>query len=389
VRLLWLHMREGQLQLHAEQLDEALAHSQGSALEEMLQWTGAELRDAIPPALERAQALLDSPALADLAHTLSEAVRRHGGGEQAHDAFVLEQLRGEAREIADSLRLQSEYDPVLATRGEQWADHEGELAEVHDFGRVRVATAHRESHFMVRVLDWRAMSPALPLENRREVLQALGSLHFLEKAIRLAPNADEHEVLIELTRVSRSVGSTRFEAVRPGLLEWLATAYQPARGEVVGCAIVSEDGVVQRLRYLPEQRIAQHQIVLRMVGPAVRSFFAGEHGSHVRESLTGGTEIVRVRVLPRASIEPADHVADLARQRNAFVAALEAGTPLDTEHPDAILPIVRRYDYDPQRADEPSWIEVEDYPLSFALRTQVRKLADVLPTLWLLRKGAL
>jgi ATP-dependent Clp protease ATP-binding subunit ClpC len=390
VRLLWLHMHEGKLRLHAEQLEEALAQPHGSALEDMLRWTGAELRDEIPVALERARALLDSPALADLAHTLSEAVRRHGGGEQAaaQDAFVLEQLRNEAREIADTLQLQSEYDPVLAARGDQWADHEGELAEARDFGKLRVAFAHRGSHFMVRMLDWRAISPALPLENRRDVLHALGSLHFLEKAIRLAPDAAEHEVLVELTRVSRSAGSTRFEAVRPGLLEWLASAYQPARGEVLGCAIVSEDGGVQHLRYLPEQRVAQHQIVLRMVGPAVRSFFAGEHGSHVRESLTGGTEVVRVRVLPRASIEPGEHVADLARQRNAFVAALEAGTPLQVEHPDAILPIVRRYDYDPQRADEPSWIEVEDYPLSFALRTQVRNLADVLPTLWLLRKGA-
>jgi hypothetical protein len=120
----------------------------------------------------------------------------------------------------------------------------------------------------------------------------------------------------------------------------------------------------------------------------VRSFFAGEHGSHVRESLTGGTEVVRVRVLAGTSIEPADHVADLARQRDAFVAALEAGEPVAADHPDAILPIVRRYDYDPQRSDEPSWIEVEDYPLTYAVRTQVRSLADVLPTLWLLRKGA-
>jgi hypothetical protein len=120
----------------------------------------------------------------------------------------------------------------------------------------------------------------------------------------------------------------------------------------------------------------------------VRSFFVGEHGSHVSESLTGGTEVVRVRVLADNSIDPAAYVAGLELRRTAFLTALEAGGEIPQDNPDAILPIVRRYDYDPQRTDEPSWIEVEDYPLSYAVRTQVKRLQDILPTLWLLRQGA-
>jgi ATP-dependent Clp protease ATP-binding subunit ClpA/ATP-dependent Clp protease ATP-binding subunit ClpC len=389
VRLLWLHMRDGALRLHAEQLAEATAEGRGSALEELLQWSGAQLREAIPPAVERAEALLDSDALRELANTLGSGVRKIGVGDEhaAGEVFVLEQLRAELRQIAENLRVQAEYDPVLAASGEQWPEHEGELVEAQEFGRARIMRPDGGPVFL-RALDWRALGPPLPLRNRRDVLDALASLHFLEKAIRLAPDPTEHEVLVELTRVSRSAGATRFEATRPGLLEWLAAAYQAGRGEVIACVLVSEDGLAQRLPRFPEDRLAQHQVVLRIAGPAVRSFFMGEHGSHVRESLTGGTEVVRVRVLPGPAIDPREHVADLDRQRQAFVAALEAGEHPMADHPDAILPIVRRYDYDPQRTDEPSWIQVEDYPLTYAVRTQVRRLADVLPTLWILRMGA-
>ncbi len=389
VRMLWLHMRDGALRLHSEQLAEAQAEGKGSALEELLQWTGAQLRDAIPPALARAEALLESPALDALAHTLSAGVQRVGAGDRAgaNEVFVLEQLRHEARSIADDLRLQAEYDPVLASTGEQWAEHEGELVEVREFARERLQRPDA-SETSVRTLDWRSVNPALPLQNRREILQTLGALHFLEKALRLAPDPAEHEVLVELTRVSRSAGATRFDTMRPGLLEWLADAYRTARGELVQCVVVDDDGRIKHGDWWLQQPIAHRQVVLHIVGPAVRSFLAGEHGSHVRESLTGGTEVVRVRVLSESVVPPAEHVAGLDRRRAAFLAALEAGEPPPPDNPDAILPVVRRYDYDPQRSDDPTWIEVEDYPLTYAVRTQVKRLQDILPTLWLLRQGA-
>jgi hypothetical protein len=150
------------------------------------------------------------------------------------------------------------------------------------------------------------------------------------------------------------------------------------------------DDLGRRLRTSPltGQRMAWRQIAFPIVGPAVRAFFAGEHGTHVRESLTGGTEIVRVRILPLPEHGAWGHVDGLDRERDAFMAALEAGDDLPAEHPDTVLPIVRRYDYDPPPSDVPLWIDVEDYPLTYAARTQVRSLVEVLPTLWLLRMGA-
>ncbi|MCA9712227.1 MAG: hypothetical protein KDK70_40700, partial [Myxococcales bacterium] len=56
-------------------------------------------------------------------------------------------------------------------------------------------------------------------------------------------------------------------------------------------------------------------------------------------------------------------------------------------NPDAVLPIVRRYRFDPPPPGELSPLEVEDYPLAHALQTRARSLADVLPSLWLLRVG--
>ncbi len=124
--------------------------------------------------------------------------------------------------------------------------------------------------------------------------------------------------------------------------------------------------------------------MLRIVGPAVFPFFAGEHGSHVRTSLGGGSEVVRVRVLP-GTVSPPEHAATLSSDRTAFVDALQAGAALP-DNPDAVLPIVRRYRFDPS-PDGPTRLEVEDYPLAYALQTTARSLSDVLPQLWLLRIG--
>ncbi len=99
-----------------------------------------------------------------------------------------------------------------------------------------------------------------------------------------------------------------------------------------------------------------------------------------------GSEVVAVRVLSGA-VDPAAHAAGLARQRAAFVGALEQGTPVP-HNPDAVLPIIRRYRFDPSPTGEPAPIEVEDYPLAHAVCTRARRLVDVLPPLWLLRIGS-
>ncbi|HWB80045.1 MAG TPA: hypothetical protein VG755_34005, partial [Nannocystaceae bacterium] len=125
-------------------------------------------------------------------------------------------------------------------------------------------------------------------------------------------------------------------------------------------------------------------VLLRISGPAVASFYATEHGCHVRHSLSGATEVVRVRVLPGRDRDLYQHRDELEAQRKAFVQALESGGE-PTPNPDGVPPILRAYHWDPSPGGEPTRIEVEDFPIAHVLRSHVRRLAEVLPTLWMLR----
>jgi ATP-dependent Clp protease ATP-binding subunit ClpA/ATP-dependent Clp protease ATP-binding subunit ClpC len=128
-------------------------------------------------------------------------------------------------------------------------------------------------------------------------------------------------------------------------------------------------------------------MVLQLVGPSVREFFAGESGCQVLETLGGGHEIVRVRVLDGdPSDEPAGLIARTFAQRQAFVDALEAGTELP-QNPDAMLPIIRRFRVEEARAGRSASVEVEDYPLSHVSSHAGAQLQPVLELVWLMRVG--
>src|SRR5690606_17522563 len=126
-------------------------------------------------------------------------------------------------------------------------------------------------------------------------------------------------------------------------------------------------------------------LVLQLVGPSVRDFFASESGCQVLETLGGGHEIVRVRVLDGSpSDDPAELITRTLDQREAFIAALESGGQLPDpssqqrqfggartfgplpENPDAMLPIIRRFKLEEPRPGRRASVEVEDYPLSHA-----------------------
>lgn len=389
VRMLWLHEREGRLQLHVENMTEAEAYGSSSPLEAALRWSGHRLRAEIPMALERAEALLESEALLQLGESLSAEVRRFAD-EGESEAYDLERLRAEIEQLVTDLRLQRDYDPALvdARDVETQAEYDGEMAEEMKFSEVVQGAPNDRELNRVRVLG-RMQAPELPFASRQGFLGSLGQLHFLERAVRCGADPQAHAVLIEMTRISTARSGSRFDVQRPGLLEWLGKAYARARGVVDRGLVVDAEGKMIVHDHDPQLSVSQawSRIVLRVVGPAVRDFFAGEHGSHVRESVSGGTEVVRVRVLPGLDVDPVEHVESLDRDREAFIQALEAGEPLPS-HPDAILPIVRRYVFDPVSPREHAWLEVEDYPLMFGMRTRVQRLETAMETIWLLRMGA-
>ncbi|MBC8073200.1 MAG: hypothetical protein IAG13_33065 [Deltaproteobacteria bacterium] len=168
-----------------------------------------------------------------------------------------------------------------------------------------------------------------------------------------------------------------------------SSGYAHGRGQLELALAIADDGSTRTLVGELEHGLVEavQMVLLRISGPAVASFYACEHGCHVRHALSGATEVVRVRVLPGRDRDLAAHRAALDAQRAAFVHALEHGVAADAlpPNPDGVPPILRAYHYDAAPGGEPAMLEVEDFPIAHVLRMHVRRLADVLPMLWMLR----
>jgi hypothetical protein len=311
-------------------------------------------------------------------------------------AYNLEALRGELFELRDALKVQRDYDPALADADDDARiDLEGELVEAQDYGEDRTITERGPWGFekFVRSLDARQFVPDLPLRSRAEILARFTDVFVLEHALAHADDPEQHAILVELSRVSRGRTRGRFERLGAGLLEWLAEAYAGVRGTCEAFVAVEEDGTtITRPPALLTTTLdhAVHTVVLRLVGPGVRSVFAGEYGCHVRHALSGASEVVRVRIGDGRRITPAEWIDAERARLTAFVDALERG-PVGGElpdNPDAIPPIIRAYHYDPVRPGEAAPIDIEDFPLAHVLRGRAKRLGDVLPALFTLRLGA-
>ncbi len=402
VRVYWLFLRDGALQIHRELLREAESRGVDPRIEDLLEWNMGQLLRELPQALARVDALLSGPALARLGEALSASLERfrigapgEERGEAADAVYNLDVLRAQLLAIREKLSTQVAYDPQLSqVESDERFASEAELYELEADGTHDLVHKYgwRDGWVeSIRALDLRAMGPALPMRTRPAILEHIAELFFLERALEHADDPDQHAILIELTRISRTRGKSRFTARERGLLEDLAEAYAAGRGELDGVAYVSSEGDAPHYSARLQVYNARHQVVLRLIGPAVRAFFMGEQGCHVRHSITGSSEVVRVRVLTARKLRPDTHVRRLDERRRAFEDALERlppGAELP-ENPDGVLPIVRRYHYDaPERSGDSIRFEIEDYPLAHAATARGRGLAEVLRPLWMLRLGA-
>ncbi len=401
VRVYWLFTRDGELRLHGEHLREAAIAgelpAEASTLAQLLHDGGRRLRTRIPHALARVDAMLEGEGLARLATTLRESVAPSvaGDGTAGELAYNLEALRGELFELRDALRVQRDYDPALADADEDARlDLEAELTEAADFGHDTITLAQRGGHGSeprYRALRRDAIVPDLPLRSRAEILARLTDVFVLSHALAHADDPEQHAILLELSRVSRGRTRARFDRLGPGLLEWLAESYARVRGTCDGFVTVEEDGsVVPRDQDALTIDHAVQTVVMRIVGPGVRSFFIGEAGCHVRHALSGASEVVRVRIGDGRRITPMEWIAAERARRTAFVEALERG-PIDVEpppNPDAIPPIIRAYHYDPVRVGLAAPVDIEDFPLAHVVRGRAKHLGDMLPGLFMLRLGA-
>ncbi|HVH98957.1 MAG TPA: AAA family ATPase [Enhygromyxa sp.] len=413
-----------ELRVHEEALREADPIPEHSRLGELLEQPNAALLEQVPAALEFLRGLERSPKLEQLSKTLAVLLeqfnRRVGDGLEQHSSpetdalYNLEVLRTNIASLREALELHAAYDQRLSGQVvEREGAHEGlgEQLELDRFPHDPLpGSAIAESNRFkttVRRFDRRQFSPSLPLRERQAMLRAIAEVWFLERALERADDPNQHVAFLELSRVGDPRQRGRFEGRETGLFAELASAYvNQGRGELEAYAGLRRGGtradiVALRANNTDEAQFRESfdllsagdldMLVLQLVGPSVLAFFASESGCQVLETLGGGHEIVRVRVLDGSpSDDPAELIARTLAQREAFTTALESGAPLPA-NPDAMLPIIRRFKLEEPRPGRRASVEVEDYPLSHAsghtIGHGVTKLEPVLALLWLMRVG--
>ena len=441
MRLLWVYedrtgAQTGALRIHEEALREVEPIPEHSRLGELLDQPNAALLEQVPSALEFLRGLERSPRLTRLSRTLAELLEQFNrargaageapsGSTDADALYNLEALRAEIAGLRDALELHASYDHRLSGQVvEAEGEHEGlgEQLELDRFSHDKVRNsgswtpAHLRRETSVRRLDRRAFSPSLPLRERQAMLEGIAKVWFLERALERADEPDQHVVFLELTRVGDPRPGGRFDGPGTTLFTELAHAYvHRGRGELEAFAGLRRGGSAADIVAMRAQdsdpadgefermfdRISAGEVdslILQLVAPSVREFFAAESGCQVLETLGGGHEIVRVRVLDGSlRDDPRTLLEATLTQREAFVAALEAGTDLPP-NPDAMLPILRRFKLEEARPGRPASVEVEDYLLSHVSSHGLGhtvaqssgpspKLEPVLALLWLMRVG--
>ena len=381
MRLFWLYRHGARVKVHAEALREAEPVELAAGFIESL--FGADLTERFAAALPKLRAIQNSGQLTDLHADVSRELceLRLGDGSRADQVFSLDALAAHVERLIERLERRVAGDESLQAALRVEKRRAGEELSGEDyttladaFGKLREDRARRER-----------LSPRRSVPIAREsaqLLADLAELGFMERLLASRGQADRHVVRVDLVRLAASHESRRFSRGNPGLLEWLGRAYASARGALEVAAIddgakgaTSKSGLDELLEARPRL------LSLRLVGPGVSDFFAGETGCHVRRAEGVGPEIVRVNVVPGGG-SPREHLIEHAARARAFEQALEGDGPLP-ENPESILPIVRSVTWTPIEG-RPSPASVLDYRLAQVASGRVRQLGDVLRDLWLL-----
>jgi len=399
MQLVELSMRSGVLTLSAEELREAQPIAAVFQLEPLFKLGLDELEARVGDAVASLDALaLQGKAgqLADrIGHHLDEH-RRGGKDEDADQLFWLEEMRRELGELRTRLER-------LMVRARKEAAYDKEDLESAGYKEYKT----RWDFSRIKLFDRRStdLSDARPV--REEILAAMAEAWFVVRSLERVQDPAQHAIVIEILRVGHASPAARFGDPPVGLFEWLAEAYGDARGTLETFAARLADGRIvegggkQELEAVLAGGPAQ--IAMRIVGRSVLDFFELETGSHIRHALSTQPEIVRVRVLsgaqavaPRRLLD--DHVAAKQRFEEETAAGmtrpeLRSGESPDTssrrslsDNPESLLPAVRTILFEPsRRAGGLATLELEDFAMGTALALPVRKVADALTNLWLLR----
>jgi len=397
LRLFYLHVSaNGRLAIRAEALREAELVASPTELEELLSERGRALLERVPQALEFLRGVSEE-RLAEFGRRVSEELGRYRSGERDRSSrvFSLDVLR------AHVSRLLQQLEEIVVGDEELQEQERAKKRVVEDDVEAEDYRAAGEAYHRQHAYEW-VSSEWAESRYRREAPRSTSSsprplalLHdlvearFLKRALSEAHDPEQHAVLLELVRLGELSERRRFSGGNPGLLEWLAPAYARARGELERAAVTFPDGRLETARTVEALDALLHEraqsVALLLLGPSVRSFFAGENGCHVRRTATFGPEIVRVRVL--AAADPAEHLRNHDQKRKEFTQALESGAPLPN-NPEGLLPIIRSLRLNPE-PDKAVTASLEDYRLGYVSERRVRVLGDLLQVPWLLSAGAM
>ncbi|MEM9189123.1 MAG: AAA family ATPase [Myxococcota bacterium] len=361
MRLLRIYVRDGRFAIHTESLVEAEPTPGGYLLAGGAHDLSRE--ELIERIKEESLFLFDDSDEGTLATIGAEVSRRMAQG-QTDALYELELARSALEELRQRIQDLRRSGP-----------HRG----------VRRATS---------IPDPRSRSRSMPTRTvlRGEAIELLSELFFLRRVLGNATDGDRHAVFIELLRVGEASSERRTVVDQEGLMSWLLAVYGTARGECEEVAARRRGEAPLQVDAEPREALRRlrtdrpDHVVLRVMGLSVVDFFESENGCHVWESLTHGTEVLRVRAFPAGPNQRAqDVLQDHLDRRRAFDAALEAGAELPT-NPEALLPTVRSIRFDPPRdPTRPASLTVEDFGLFETRTAEVRSPVELIGELLRLR----
>jgi ATP-dependent Clp protease ATP-binding subunit ClpA/ATP-dependent Clp protease ATP-binding subunit ClpC len=339
--------------------------------------------------LPEASAFLDELQRSDALSTLSERIHLHlqrhtqGSLEDAEPLFTLDQVRAEIldfRTRIDELSVdETEAEASFAMRKFQYLTVAGN-------------SDRREPEERVRMFDRREIAmPARPVRER--MLAALAEVQFLGRVLESIDDPNQHAIFIELLQVHHGVSATRFARndAHITMISEMVTAFTTHRGQVDEWAAVVEDRVETgrgggAIRELTKSA-RPSMVILKLVGVCVLDFFELDTGCHVWNRLSTTPEILRIKVTPAPlGVTPFERMSRHREAKIAFEKAIEKGVSPLPENPEALLPVVRRFRFDPPGdGAPPTTLEVEDFPLGYTTMVRRSRLSDALPFLWQLR----
>jgi ATP-dependent Clp protease ATP-binding subunit ClpC len=381
LRLFQLYTREGRFEVQADALVPREPATEGFALEPLLALPVAKLREKVLEARDTVQHLRHSESLGALSEQVRLHLERLQAGEREHAASLY---------TLDAMRLHLEnFSARLEALARAPEEEAREMIEVEHFGTLerRPQPHSRSQGDRIRLFDRRAFDP-VKVVSREQMLDSLAEVYFLQRILRDLSRSDQHTITLELL----PLGQWRQDSLSGSMLaSWLCEAYANGRGDLESFACRLPGGTVAsgghgELKSLQLTATEPLHLALKLVGPGIRPFFEGEAGLHVWQSSGRLPEIVKVRVHPESAPEPLELITQHETKLQAFHKARQQGLSPLPDNPEAAVPVVRAYRFEPPpRPDMVSTLELDDYLLTYSGTHRVSSPADTLPALWRLR----